>query len=253
MSNDDAIRSLIDEMALVLAPIVDAAQVPEDFKRLLAALGWSTSSIPAPLLELATAGKELLGALEADPDEVTAATVLVAIAKLVDAIDAIHAQPDSLFPSSVDIISFQQTIGRDLLDYCVVEYLLRHRFKVGRLLKLVGIVQLDMAPAVGLRGAYVQRRVQWNRVGTLLTDPLKGFREAYAWSTSAPQLRQAVGDLGSVLEAFGLQYSFFTPEPAQLAFINAGATVPLSAERGICLDFDDALGVPPGSEAGVRL
>jgi len=36
---------------------------------------------------------------------------------------------DSEFPDSVDIALFRQTIGRDLLDFCVVEYLLHHRFK----------------------------------------------------------------------------------------------------------------------------
>jgi len=252
MSNsDDAIRGLIDEMALVLAPLVEAAQAPEDFTRLLAALGWTTSSIPAPLLDLATAGADLFDALDAD--DVTTVTILGAIGKLIDGIDAIHAQPDSVFPSSVDVASFKETIGRDLLDYCVVEYVLRHRFKAGRLLKLAGIVQVNAVPAVGLRGAHVERRVQWSRVGTLLTDPLKGFREVYTWNTATAQSRQAVGDLASMLEAFGLQYSFFIPDPAQLAFINAGATVPLGPERGICLDFDDALGVPPGGEAGVRL
>ena len=253
MSSLDAIRGLVDEMALVLAPLIEAAQAPDDFVALLARLGWTASSISAPLADLATAGADLVAALDADDDAVTTEMLLSAIAKLVDAIEAIRNQPDSAFPGTVDVASFKQTIGRDLLDYCVVEYLLRHRFRIGRVLKLVGIVRVVNAAGVGLRQPYVRRQVDWSRIGTLLTDPLRGLRETYDWSTSAPEVRQLLGDFAGVLEGFGLQYTYFPPDAAQLAFINAGATTPLPADPGIRLDLDQGFGVPAGSQAGVLL
>ena len=251
-SSDEALRGVIDEMVLVLAPLVDAAQTPDDFIRLLGELGWTVASVPRPLLDLATAGSGLLEALGAEPDELPTAQVLASISRLAIAIDAIRAQADSVFPGSVDIASFKQTIGRELLDHCVVEHLLSHRFKIGRLLKLMGIVQLIETPASGLRKTYLRRYVNWAGAGTLLTDPMKGFRDGYAWSSAAPQLPHVLSDFAAVLEAYDLQLSSFRLTDQQLAFANAGALQPIAGALGICVDLNEALGVPPGSEAGVR-
>jgi hypothetical protein len=250
--DDDALRGVIEEMVLALAPLVEAAQAPDDLMGLLAELGWTAASVPPPLLDLTTAGASLLDALGSEPGELSTAQVLASIGSLVGAIDAIRTRPDSEFPDGLDVAAFKQTIGRDLLDYCIVEYLLRHRFKVGRLLKLMGIIQLTEQPASGPRQLYVQRRVDWARVGTLLSDPMTGFREAYAWNSATPQLPRLLGDVASVLEAFGLQLSFFRLTAEQLAFANAGATEPLAGQLGISLDMDEALGIPPDSTAGVQ-
>ena len=251
-TSDEALRGVIDEVVLALAPLVDAAQAPEDFTRLLAELGWTVASIPRPLLDLATAGSSLLDALGSEPGELPTVQLLTSIGGLVSAIDAIRAQPDSAFPADVDIASFKQTIGRDLLDYCVVDYLLGPRFKFGRLLKLMGIIQLIETPASGLRQTYLKRYVNWAGVGTLLTNPVSGFRNAYAWSSATPQLPNALSDIAAVLESFDLQLSSFRLDAEQLAFANAGAPVPLPAQLGVCVDLNEALGVPHGSEAGVR-
>jgi hypothetical protein len=251
--NDDALRGLIDEMVLVLAPLVEAAQAPGDFTRLLADLGWSVPSIPAPLRDLATAGANLINGLSAGPGEIPTQQVLADITRLVGAIDAIRTKPDSAFPTGIDIASFKQTIGRDLLDYCVVDHALRRRFKVGRLLQLAGIIRLIDTPALGLRQAYLKRHVAWGRIGILLTDPVSGFREAYAWNAATTQLKPLLGDIAAVFEAFGLNLSFFTLTAKQLAFANTGALQPLAADVGITLDLNEALGVPFDSEAGVQL
>ena len=250
--SDDPLRGLVDEMVLVLAPLVEAAQAPDELVALLAALGWTVASIPAPLLELATAGSELLDVIGATPEDVPTAQVLDAIGSLATAVVEIEAAPDTAFPSSVDIAAFKQTIGRDLLDYCIVEYLLGQRFKLGRWLRLVGIVQLIDTPASGLRQAYQQRYVNWSEVGTLLTDPLTGFRDVYGWRTAAPQLPRVLSDVAAVLEAYDLLLSFFVLDSQQLAFANAGATEPLTGEYGISLDLGEALGVAPGGTAGVQ-
>jgi hypothetical protein len=251
--SDDPLRALVDEVVLVFAPLVEVAQEPDDFVDLLGDLGWTVSSIPAPLLELATAGSALLDTIGADPGDVPTTAVLSAIASLAAAVEAIHGAPDSVFPSSVDTTAFKQTIGRDLLDYCVVEYLLARRPKVGSLLKLAGIVQLtDVAPS-GLRQSYQRRYVNWAEAGTLLTDPLGGLSDTYAWRASTPELLSLMSDVAAVFETFGLQLWFFVLSPEELAFANTGAVDPVPGEYGISLDLTEALGVPIGSSAGVRV
>jgi hypothetical protein len=248
----EALRGVIDEVVLLLAPLVEAAQAPDDFVRLLSKLGWTVASVPRPLADLAGAGASLLDVIGADADDVSTPQVLRSIGRLVDAVNAIHARPNSEFPASVDIAAFKQTIGRDLLDYCVVEHMLRHRFKIGRLLKLTGIVQLVDTPASGLRQAYVKRFVDWSSAGTLLTDPVKGFRTAYAWDTAAPQLPHVLSDIAGALEAYGLDLSYFVLSDAQLAFVAAGANPQPAGQFGLSLDLNEALGVPPGGQAGVQ-
>lgn len=246
------LRGLADEIVEILAPLIEAAQDEAAFVRLLADLGWSASPVPPPLLELANAGSRLLGLLASEPGEVATSDVLAAIADLAGAIDAISSQPDSSFPNTVDVASFKQTVGRDLLDYCVVEYLLSDRLRLGRLLKLVGIVQVRSVAAEGLRGAYRRRYVNWSEAGTLLTDPLTGFRDVYAWRSATPELRTALIDAAAVLEAYSLQLSFFVLTIEQLAFANLGANEPLSGEYGILLELSEALGVPDGGSAGFQ-
>src|SRR5690349_12298414 len=167
----EALRAVVDEAILVLAPLVEAAQSPDALLQLLATLGWTPASVPQPLTALAGAGASLLDLIDADEDATQAPQLLTAIGHLVDAINAIHAQPDSVFPTGIDVAAFKQTIGRDLLDYCVVEYLLRHRFRIGRVLKLAGIVRVFEVPVSGARQAHVKRFVDWSGVGALLTDP----------------------------------------------------------------------------------
>jgi Family of unknown function (DUF6603) len=116
----------------------------------------------------------------------------------------------------------------------------------------MGILRLIEVPAGGLRQTYQRRYVDWAGAGTLLTDPVTGFRDAYAWNSATPQLAQALSDVAAVLESYDLQLSSFQLTAEQLAFANAGATEPLAGALGICVDLGEALGVPPGSEAGVR-
>jgi hypothetical protein len=253
MSNGDGpLRGIADEMLLVMAPLVEAAKAPDDFVSLLADLGWTVASVPEPLLEFATAGSTLLDLLASDRDVVSTTQVIDAIGQLAAAVDDIATQPDTAFPTTVDIASFKQTIGRDLLDYCVVEYLLRYRFKVGLPLKVAGIVQLIDVPANGLRQEHLGRDVNWSEIGTLLTDPLTGFAEVYGWRTATPQLPHALSDVAALLESYGLQFSFFALTPEQLAFANAGALEPMSGQVGVELNLGEALGVPADNVAGVQ-
>jgi len=234
----ESLRGVVDEVVLLLAPLVEAAQSPDDLLRLLAKLGWTPASVPQPLAALAGAGARLLDMIDADEGEIQTPQVLTAIGQLVDAMNAIRTQPDSAFPDDVDIAAFRQTIGRDLLDYCVVEHLLRHRFQIGRLLQLAGIVRLFDVPASGARQAYVKRFVDWGGAGTLLTDPVKGFHAAYDWDTSAPQLPHVLSDIAQALEAWGLELSYFVLSDAQLAFVAAGADPPA------------VTAMPPAAEGG---
>jgi len=247
-----ALRDIIDDVILAFGPLVYTAQDPQRFKDLLADLGWTVTSVPQPLLDFATAGSDLVGTIEADRGEISPTHLIDSVKRLVDAIDGIRTKPDAAFPSGIDAASFKATIGRDLLDYFIVEHLLRNRYKIGYLFKLAGIVGLVETPAIGQRQPYLKRQVLWSRIGELITDPVKGFSETFDWNSPTPRLAQAISDLASLLESYGLQLSYFRSKGDQLAFVNGGTTVPLDDPLGIDLFFDDAFGAPDGFEAGIQ-
>ena len=248
-----ALSDIIDEMILALGPLVDATQDSQMLSGLLAKLGWTPNSVPRPLIELASAGSDLVNIIGSDPGEVSPEQAIDSVKRLVDAINAIRTLPDTDFPSGIDIAAFKATIGRDLLDYLLVDYLLLSRPKVGGLLKLAGLIRLVQAPAAGLRQSYLKREVEWNQIGDLLTDPVKGFREAYDWNSSIPQLTQILGELGSLLEAYGLEYAYFIPKDDLLTFVNAGALTPLEEQAAIDLALASTFETPDGINAGIQL
>ena len=246
-----ALRGVIDEVARLLAPLVEAAGEPDALLHLLRELGWQPASVPRPLTELAGAGADLVDTIVLG-DEAQAPQMLAAIGKLVAAIDALRSRADADFPDGVDVATFKQTIGRDLLDYCVAEHLLGHRFRIGRLMKLIGVLRLFEVQASGLRRAHVKRFVDWAGAGRLLTEPLAGLRAAYGWEAAEARLMPLLGDVGEVLEGFGLDLSHFVLSPAQLDFVAADALARPAALLGLSLDLNEALGVPPGGEVAIQ-
>lgn len=246
----EALRKFIEELIAALGPLVDATQDPEEIKALLADLGWNVNSAPEPFRNLAVAGSELVGMIGSDPETISTIQALDAVKRFLNAINALQ---NAAFPAELNIPAFKTTIGRDLLDYFLVEHLLRNRHQIGGLLKLAGLIRLVETPASGMRQAYLKRQVAWSKIGALITDPAKGFREAFDWNSATPNLVDALGDLTSLFESNGLSLSYFVPESDLLKFINDGATVPQDEPFGIDLAFDDSIGTPDGLPAGIQL
>jgi hypothetical protein len=249
----EALRALVDEVMLALGPLVDRARDPQALVDLLADLGWTVSSVPRPLLEIAAEGAALVDTIGSADDEIALVDALAAVKRLVAAVNAIRSRPDREFPAGIDVAAFKETVGRDLLDSVLVDYLLRNRRPIGILLKLAGIIRLVETPAMGLRHPYLQRQVAWSRVGELVANPLKGFREAFDWDSVEPQLPQVLGDLAGLLESCGLRFLCFRLQDDQLSFVNASATAPIDEPLGIDLALISEATLEARVAAGVQL
>jgi hypothetical protein len=97
------LRPFVDEMVRVLAPLVDAAARPDRFRQILADLGWTTASTPAPLSDLASAGAAVIDAVLQSSDDVATLDLVAGIGRLFDAVERIRSAPDSAFPGDLDI------------------------------------------------------------------------------------------------------------------------------------------------------
>src|SRR4051812_5405109 len=117
----EALRDFIADVILAFGSLVYTAQDPQKLEELLAEFGWAASSVPQPLLELSTAGSELMDTIQSDPGEVSLTQAIGSLKPLTDAIRAISTRSDGDFPSGIDVATFKVTIGRDLLDYFIVE------------------------------------------------------------------------------------------------------------------------------------
>jgi hypothetical protein len=249
----DALRDIVDELITALAPVIDAAQDPARLQALLADLGWTPNAAPQPLRDLVSAGADLVTAIGPD-GQFESSKAIDAVKRLTEAIDAIANNPDNAFPAGVEVATFKATIARDLLDYILVAYLLRHRTRIGSLLKLAGLIRLVDTPTAGARQSHLHHLVAWNKIGTLFSDPAAGFREMFDWAGAQPRLAEAIADLAGLLESYGLVLEVFQPTPQLLAFVNTGATASLADDAlGVGLAFDTALTEGVDVEAGVQM
>ena len=249
----EALLPAVDEVVVALAPLIEAADSPDQLRWLLSELGWTPASIPHPLADLASAGSDLVNVIDTDADITTVQQSLAAVGSLLAAINEISQAPDAAFPSGVDVAAFKASIGPDLLDYLLVEHLLRHHYGIGGLLLLTGFIRLVPQPASGLRQPYLRRQVNWNALADVLRDPAAGFREAFDWNSAAPQLTAAVGTFGTLLERYGLAFTYFRPVGDLLTFITSGDDPASYDEFGIDVAWDTATTEEPGFRAGLQL
>ncbi|MFN8059514.1 MAG: DUF6603 domain-containing protein [Vicinamibacterales bacterium] len=240
----DALRRITDELIEAFAPLIDAAQDPEKLQVLLAALGWTPNSMPEPVRGALASGAGLLDVIRSGADPIESPEAVARVTRLAAAVNAIANSPDNAFPGGIDVASFKATIARDLLDYALVAHLLHHRSRLGDVLKLAGILRVTDTPALGARQRYLKYEVAWNRLGMLLTDPARGFREVVDWESAAPRSSSAVFDVGGLLESYNLRLSVFEAPADLLAFLNAGATAPVDSSFVLDVAFD---GVMPGT------
>jgi hypothetical protein len=245
--------NIIDEAVLAVERFVDFAQDPVALKAFLEEFGWTPDSLPKPVADLAGASASLVEVITSEDTETSLSQALSAIKKLVDAVNAIRSNPDNAFPSGIDVAAFKQTIGRDLVDYLLVEHLLTNHYRLGGLLRLAGIIRLVPIPASGLRKAYLRREIPWGEIGDLFSDPTKGFHESFAWGSAAPQVPMVLGLLASLLESYGLRFYWVNATQQQLVFLNGGATAPVTEMLGSDLAVLKDSGLLTDNVAGVQL
>ena len=249
----DTLRQIADEVIEALAPLVDAAQDPEKLQGLLANLGWTPNAVPQPVREALASGASLLDLIGSGAEPIDSVEAVARVTRLAAAVNAIANSPDNAFPGGIDVATFKATIARDLLDYAFAAHLLHNRSELGALLKLAGILRLTDTPAAGARQGYLKYEVAWNRLGTLLTDPARGFREVFEWESSTPRSASAGLDVGGWLESLGLRLSVFRAAADLLAFVNAGATTPVDNSIVLDLAFDGVLPETASTLAGFQL
>jgi hypothetical protein len=249
----DALRRIADELIEALAPLIDAARDAENLQRLLADLGWTPNSVPHPVRDALASGASLLDVIASGADPLESPEAVAGVTRLAAAVNAITNSPDNAFPGGIDVATFKATIARDLLDYALVAHLLHHRSRLGDVLKLAGILRVTDTPAAGARQRYLKYEVAWDRLGTLLTDPARGFREVFDWESTTPRSPSAVLEVGGLLESYQLRLDIFHASSELLAFLNADSTAPVDHRFALDLAFGGTTPDASSALAGFHL
>jgi hypothetical protein len=232
----DALQDLADEFLNALADVAVVASDEDIFVGRMRELGWDAAAIPAPFLTLATAGERIIDLLSAEDFEDQAVLgLLETVVRVVDAVHRLQTTPLPAFPSAGTATEFWSTIAREFLDALLVDHLVSRRPTLSATLKLLGLVRETPLDATAARLAHVKREVRWEQIGQLVTDPTKGFKEAFDW-TGVPRLRDVISGASALLEGIGLEPRVRALESGVLGFLTSGALDPDNAD-GFAIDL----------------
>jgi hypothetical protein len=189
----------------------------EETLGLLRDLGYDLQAVPAPITALRQptqllmeAVGELLDAIEQQDDDsstsgyATAATTLtLAVAEVIAAFSDMSSSGGTVLPAGVT----PEELARRLVELLVIRELDRRGRKIASILRLLGIVDVELVDPVPLGGDKLPvARLEPQRLVQAISDPAQLARDLYGWGTTdfdAELLFQRVAD---VAIAFGREF-----------------------------------------------
>ena len=231
----NAQRALLQEVALLLRPLVAAAQSEVYRRRLLAAMGWNLDAVPTLEAQLAPRLAAIAGAyqqiarwVETPPE--TLEELPAALLTVGQAVDAVRTLRQTFAGLGLPTEALDKVV-RGLLSYLTVGYLYARHQRLYRLMALLTLIEGApplLASSVAAAGGdllYVpveREEVRWDRLPALLADPVARLRETYVGSrTLANHVEaQEIADLlfprlAALLESLGVG-AVYGARPAEL-------------------------------------
>ena len=137
-----------------------------------AANGAATASDAIP-----TVVGQLITAVEADDDVQIIAKGVELLARVGQVITGFVTLGNGLAAAGIPVPA---DFGQRLFDLFVVDHI-DGTPAAGNVLTLLGVIERIEHPAVGIAPAFSERRLHWQRVLDIFTDPAKHFRTLYDW------------------------------------------------------------------------
>lgn len=203
MSDRDTLAAIAEHLALAFLPLREATADIDSFVGFMLRLGWSVESLPQPFVDLGANAVQLALAVKAlidDPDPETVEATFEAMRTLVAAIQAVDAAGA---PTGVDPAVFAAEIGERLVELLLTEYLIKAWPGVNQTLEALGIVIIDYVDETATRPGHIQRRLDFNQLGTLVSDPLDAPRRIYGWGTPDIDFPRLAFHLVEIIRALG--------------------------------------------------
>ena len=259
MSGEDTLHLLAAELAQALVPLDDAVASPQRFAALLREMGWDfTGPVPPPVAALAAGIADLRAALDlalgGTPSPQELEDLGAAIRDLVGAVRELANLPPGSFPADLEAAGFIDEFPARLVQLLVVTHLQHNHPRLETLLRVLGIVRVELVPAAGDRPAHVTRLLALPDLADLLRDPGLVLKRVYGWGTADFRYQDVFEHVADLTASFGLDVYLDELDPRQVVALEAGAVVPSRPVRW-SLKAPLLLGAVDGAsvEAGVGL
>ena len=212
---------LADELALALNPLHEAFESTGALRDFLEDLGWDFDAAPAAIDRLRTPVEQVFAILS-EPDGIDAGD----IARILTSVRAVLKAVSGLGAEAELAAEFKNEFPRQLVDYLVVNYLLKNQPRVGYLLMGLGIISVEDRPETLTRPPYVFLGFAWERLPDLLHDPKSHLTSVYRWGQSTFDSARLIDGLAGFLEAWHQQVSTDAVDEPTAANLNKNAVQP---------------------------
>ncbi len=186
MSGYSTLSALYHEMAKVFSPLAHIADSPEAFRRFMWALGWYAEDMPTSFTDLKAYASTLVDILDdiADgerpaPDQY--AELVSAVSGVIKGIKKIAETPSSEFPAELIANHFLEEFPRQLIDHLLADYLFTYNPTVFGVFTTCGLIEVTEIEQTETRPNYLDYRIIWEHITTLITDPNQVFIRTYGW------------------------------------------------------------------------
>jgi hypothetical protein len=222
MPDRGTLEILAEEFAAALEPLTSAFAVPGGARDLLETLGWDFAAAPAAVEALQTSAGQAASLVR---EEVPAGQ----LPNLLNRVRAAFAAIADLGGNAGLPADFRADFPRQLVDFLLVEWLLRRQPAVGQPMLAAGIIRLEPRPAAGTRPDYVRRIFAFEDFGPFFQDPLVFFRNAYRFGQSDFRGESLLQNFGGLFDSWGLRTRPHALDAPTLAQLAADAIDPASA------------------------
>jgi hypothetical protein len=244
---EDTLDVLVEQLGFALDPLVAAFDSPDAFRDFLEELGWDFNAVPASLDALRGPIGQASSGVQGEIGSAQRPDVRNRIQAAFEAISNLNSGAG--LPAE-----FANEFPRQLVDYLLVMWLLRHQPHIGYLLILLGIVRLEPRAATATRVAYLHRKFAFEDLGAFFANPIQFWTDTYRWGQSSFDGERLIDGFYGLFDAWDWRVREEVLDETTLQQLSAGALDP-SAVSGLNLrlvfiehSFDVA-----GLEAGAGL
>jgi hypothetical protein len=244
---EDTLDVLVAELGLALDPLVAAFDSAEAFRDFLEELGWDVNAAPAALDTLRTPIAQANGSAQLD----------IPAGQRPDMRNRLQASFEAIASLSTGAglpAGFAAEFPRQLVDYLLVTWLLRHQPRVGYVLMLMGIIRIEEKAATATRTAYLDRKFAFEDLGAFFQNPIAFWKTSYRWGQSTFDGERLIQGFAGLFDAWGWRVRPELLDEAMLQQLSAGALDPTSVSGlNLRLVFFEHATDETGAEAGVGL
>ncbi|WP_343702775.1 DUF6603 domain-containing protein [Chitinophaga sp.] len=221
METKDTLVVIAEELGKAMQPLVSASSSPGALRDFLEELGWDLAAVPASINALK--GPAELAVRKGTENEGVAADD---VQQMITAIRAAFEALGNLGNAGDLAAAMKNELPGQLLEYLLVEYLLKNQPSFGQLLKVVGIIRLEQIPAQAGRVAYLRRTFAFADFGSLFSDPLVFFKNAFKWGQSDFRGEEWSAALMELLRSWGFDADMEAISPNALARLTENSSNP---------------------------